>query len=1629
MKHLSVFRKGVAFLSSVTLVTSSLFVPGLSTAVIADSPDEQADGSEISQTETVSDVTVLEQEAVTDSSEVISEEPEIVFVEISKDIPASETYDTVDNIAPVTSVHWVDGCAALLAWNASEDANSYIIKLNVYTADGSILIGSGSIQTEKTSINIELKKKYSTDFNNTLIRATVQAAVFQEGATVAASTVVPADDHLYLVDNYLPAPTNVFLSTVDESVFVHLMFNQEYKDFLSTEVDVRFVFNGEESYDYTLTFGKYSDKVITWDGNYCWFEVTDFYNNAYKNYAASHDCTDGVDATCQVRFIPASYSEYTLGEYSESSETLDFNSNFEQLPAPTNVKLNYNDNDQLVLSFDYDIEDPLESVSTVSLIFNIGNSDTEYDNKWAVSLYNDCCMPAPIWNNGTCTLLVDTMLSNSIDSYLSYNNVESDSLDVSCTVFLRAKSYNVVNSMPATSNTVSYSIPYTMIPAPTDLNLSYDNDENIILTFKHELDNYSDTLYGVYVHVYFDGKAVNSRCYYTDNTCNVGWEEPVWTNGSCSIKITDIVSNAYNWEYIFGNVNVSCRVCFIPLDNSNVRSSLSKASNTIQFSKSLDVSLSDKDSVSEIPYVYWNKYDESQSEINWGYSDGATCYLIRLDVYYIDHDVLIASTEVRTTARRYEVNAAVKELLRNYDFIGVRVSATVYAQKIRNDVVIAQSKGISTDKNVIIVGEILNQPTNVSMTDDYILTFSYDLIDPERMVFGVMADVRFYDSEDPEEYCQWTSIAIHYSDATWDNGICTIDMKQYIDDAYENTYYINHSKDYYIECKVSLYKYIGDYYYYYSSPYSDYTNKVFYSNNFIDLPKPADVTITDDYKIQFYCDLDNADEIIEYISYSINFQGPNATDYYDYEHHSNWYCPYYLTSSKLTYDSGVFTLDIKDLIAEQFNSITEDYLKNAVNVWCTVEVHSSDPDYSKHSLTSDNSNIVGFINDKNVLPAPANVRLSKDGELSFTYDAVNNDIDNTGVYYEILIDNYRWVSCTMPLSSYIFENGIYKFDIGFDIETAYNSWLTSWLCSSPEAHIYCRLCSFTYGENYNSYGYISDYSNSICYNGETKQLDLCILSQPNDCFGYVGDTAVFSVDAVGEGLTYQWQVCKSGVWKDTSLAGNKTAKLPVAITTSRDGMKFRCVITDSYTNSVISDEVTLNIFRGPIIVDQPVNASGIIGDTAAFAVEAEGEGLKYQWQVFKSGAWKATSLPGNKTAILEVGVIESRDGMKFRCLITDSEGNSVTSDEVTLTVIPFYISEEPENCTAGIGETVTFFVGAEGEGLTYQWQVFKNGAWKATSLPGNKTNTLEVEALTSRNGMKFRCVVKDINGNKLISGEAALTVTTISITEEPESCTANLGETAVFFVSAEGEGLTYQWQVFKSGAWKNTSLPGNTTSALEVEAIASRDGMKFRCVIKDTYGNKKISEEAVLTILPISIISDPVDYQAAVGETAIFFVKAEGEGLTYQWQVFKSGAWKNTSLPGNQTDTLEVEALPSRDGMKFRCVIKDANGNKLISDEAELSVTFLSIVDQPESYSGSIGDTAEFYVGAQGDELTYQWQVYKNGVWKNTSLAGNKTDTLEVEVLASRDGMQFRCVVTDANGNSETTDTVTINVI
>lgn len=62
--------------------------------------------------------------------------------------------------------------------------------------------------------------------------------------------------------------------------------------------------------------------------------------------------------------------------------------------------------------------------------------------------------------------------------------------------------------------------------------------------------------------------------------------------------------------------------------------------------------------------------------------------------------------------------------------------------------------------------------------------------------------------------------------------------------------------------------------------------------------------------------------------------------------------------------------------------------------------------------------------------------------------------------------------------------------------------------------------------------------------------------------------------------------------------------------------------------------------------------------------------------------------------------------------------------------------------------------------------------------------------------------------------------------------------------------------------------------------------------------------------------------------------------------------------------------------------------------------------------------TIYFIVIATGNNLKYQWQycTTNSTSWKNTSLSGNKTSTLSMDIAPAIDGQRFRCKVTDSTG-------------
>ena len=202
--------------------------------------------------------------------------------------------------------------------------------------------------------------------------------------------------------------------------------------------------------------------------------------------------------------------------------------------------------------------------------------------------------------------------------------------------------------------------------------------------------------------------------------------------------------------------------------------------------------------------------------------------------------------------------------------------------------------------------------------------------------------------------------------------------------------------------------------------------------------------------------------------------------------------------------------------------------------------------------------------------------------------------------------------------------------------------------------------------------------------------------------------------------------------------------------------------------------------------------------------------------------------------------------MNLRCVITDSNGISKTSDIAILSYASIDILTQPQDTTVAEGKPAYFSVTATGSDLTYLWQYKKANASKWVDWTSKRTASISVAYDATRNGMNLRCVITDSNGISKTSDIAILSYASIEILNQPQDTTVAEGKTAYFSVTATGFGLTYLWQYKKADSTKWVNWTSKTTSSISVAYNASRNGMKLRCVITDGYGTSSISDEATL---------------------------------------------------------------------------------------------------------------------------------------------------------------------------------------
>ncbi|MBR5302444.1 MAG: hypothetical protein IKU38_06395 [Clostridia bacterium] len=540
-----------------------------------------------------------------------------------------------------------------------------------------------------------------------------------------------------------------------------------------------------------------------------------------------------------------------------------------------------------------------------------------------------------------------------------------------------------------------------------------------------------------------------------------------------------------------------------------------------------------------------------------------------------------------------------------------------------------------------------------------------------------------------------------------------------------------------------------------------------------------------------------------------------------------------------------------------------------------------------------------------------------------------------------------------------------------------------------------------------------------------------ITKQPKDTEVGYGEKAVVSIAATGDGLKYKWEFSMDGgaTW---SLSSCTATSYSQTMTVPMDGRMLRCTVTDRYSNSVVSDEVTLSIDRTELkITAQPKSVAVRSGEKATVSVMAVGDGLKYQWfySADDGNTWQQSSCTSRSYSQT---MSAAYDGRMLRCVVDDvyDDEQPETSNEVKLSVLrtELKFTTQPKSVTAAYGTKATFTVAATGDGVKYQWwyQDKDSSTWKMSSCT-SKSYSQTLNATVD--GRKLKCVVTDAYGDEMPSNEATMTVQRkeLKITAQPKSVTAYEGEKVSVSVTATGDGLKYQWSFSKDDgvSWANSSCTSKTYSQTMSAAV---DGRMLKCTVTDAYGDEVTSSAATLdTRFKAKITTQPKSVKVFDGEQAKVSISATGDGIKYEWWFSKDGGanWSKSSCTASSYSQTMTSAT---DGRKLYCIVKDKHGNSVKSNTVTLSLKkTVEITSQPKSQTKAKGEKATFTVKATGDGLKYEWWFSKDGgsSWSKSSCTSK---SYSQTVSESVNGRKFYCIVSDAYGNSKTTSTATLTM-
>jgi len=337
---------------------------------------------------------------------------------------------------------------------------------------------------------------------------------------------------------------------------------------------------------------------------------------------------------------------------------------------------------------------------------------------------------------------------------------------------------------------------------------------------------------------------------------------------------------------------------------------------------------------------------------------------------------------------------------------------------------------------------------------------------------------------------------------------------------------------------------------------------------------------------------------------------------------------------------------------------------------------------------------------------------------------------------------------------------------------------------------------------------------------------------------------------------------------------------------------------------------------------------------------------------------------------------------------------------------PPSISVHPPNRAVAPGGSTTFTVVATGsDPLRYQWQKNNVNQSNGGHYSGCTTATLTVSNVDDSDVASYRCVVTNAYGTN-ISNPATLTLAV--------GCNPGTLVNADFEGSTNANGVATGWTGYQRGSNPLTLWSIQTASppagGLQYQQIANTNspgggGVRqdiTECIVGATYtisgwmrGNSGLYSTCTVKVSP----SASTDWSTAMDLDPP--------------QTYTSNVW--TTFSGSVVATAPAMTLwldgQTTSGFKAECF------DSITVSCAGAAASPPTIVQSPENRTVGPGGSTSFSILAAGtDPLSYQWQHNNSNITNDEHYFGSTTDTLEINSATMSDAGNYRCIVTNAYG-------------